>query len=343
MSSNNQSSTVSSNQLTELVRAIVQTVVSEMERPWHGDAHNLPNLAPHDNISLDSTAIKMATKLWGEQGFDVYRAKESAEGHVFLMRGNDHKRYGLWKGNDGSWKYLQTPSPGVKKWVDVPADKLAEMTGTGAVAGFASPMAFSKRKVNESEVSDSLTEYEVKDDEPLEEMTTTGAVDGYNVPSAFSGKGGSKKGVAGSAALGYTLTAAGEKEMQRKGDRLLENEQPVRKQRCSKCGHLKPTDANGYIEGWECYDCRKGGVEEVAAEKPDFYTQRKMALDKARREKNVEAVVYYTTLMQGNSSANVDFERFKGSWAYEQWVKNPVVAQKIADKKAELARYPYTI
>jgi hypothetical protein len=246
MSSNNQSSKVSSNQLTELVRLIVQTVVNEIR-------------------------------------------------------------------------------------------DIEEMSTSAAAGPVSTPMAFSKRKVKEDDAD--LKEYEV----PLKEMTTTGAVDGYNVPSAFSGKGGSKKGVAGSAALGYTLTAAGEKEMQRKGDRLLENEQPVRKQRCSKCGHLKPTDANGYIEGWECYDCRKGGVDEVAAEKPDLYTQRKMALDKAKREKNVEAYVYYTTLMQGNSSANVDFERFKGSWAYEQWIKNPTVAQQIADKQAQLTRYPYSL
>ena len=168
--------------------------------------------------------------------------------------------------------------------VPMKEDEVSEMTGTGAVAGFASPMAFSKRKVKEGKALvkgkvislkesdrklyenyvDSLmgdkqiTEQKKKE---LEEMTTTGDVSGYNVPSAFSGKGGSKKGVAGSAALGYTLTAVGQKEMERQGDRLLENEQPVRRQRCAKCKRLKPTDSHGYIEGWECYDCRKGGVE----------------------------------------------------------------------------------
>ena len=96
---------------------------------------------------------------------------------------------------------------------------------------------------------------DLNDPKVVKEMTTTGAVDGYNIPSAFSKKGGSVKGVAGSAALGYTLTAAGKKEMERSGDRLLENGNA--KQRCSKCKQLKPTDAHGYIEGWECYDCRK--------------------------------------------------------------------------------------
>jgi hypothetical protein len=99
-------------------------------------------------------------------------------------------------------------------------------------------------------------------EEKLEEMTTTGDVSGYNVPSAFARKGGSKKGVEGSAALGYTLTPAGEKEMQRVGDRLLESKQPVRRQRCAKCNNLKPTEAHGYIEGWECADCRKPKLNE---------------------------------------------------------------------------------
>ena len=57
----------------------------------------------------------------------------------------------------------------------------------------------------------------------VNEMTTTGDVSGYNVPSAFARKGGSKKGVEGSAALGYTLTSIGQQEMNRQGDRLLES------------------------------------------------------------------------------------------------------------------------
>jgi len=64
-------------------------------------------------------------------------------------------------------------------------------------------------------------------EEQIDEMTTTGAVDGYNVPGAFSKKGGSHKGVEGSAALGYTLTPQGEKEMQRKADKLLNEKQKV--------------------------------------------------------------------------------------------------------------------
>lgn len=57
----------------------------------------------------------------------------------------------------------------------------------------------------------------------LNEMTTTGDVAGYNIPGAFAKKGGSQKGIEGSAALGYTLTPNGEKEMQRRADKLIEN------------------------------------------------------------------------------------------------------------------------
>ena len=52
-------------------------------------------------------------------------------------------------------------------------------------------------------------------------MTTTdGGTPGYMIPGAFARKGGSKKGVEGSAALGYTLTPIGKKEMEKTGDRL---------------------------------------------------------------------------------------------------------------------------
>lgn len=63
----------------------------------------------------------------------------------------------------------------------------------------------------------------------LDEMTTTSGgggssagTPGYNIPGAFSRRGGSKKGIAGSAALGYTLTATGKKDMDLKADKLYE-------------------------------------------------------------------------------------------------------------------------
>jgi len=83
--------------------------------------------------------------------------------------------------------------------------KIKEETGTAAVAPVTGPKAFEK-----------------KEEDPIEEMTTTmGGTPGYNVPGAFSKKGGSKAGIAGSAALGYELTPTGKKEMQRSADKLL--------------------------------------------------------------------------------------------------------------------------
>ena len=63
----------------------------------------------------------------------------------------------------------------------------------------------------------------------ITEMTTTdGGTPGYNIPGAFSGRGGSKKGVAGSAALGYELTPQGKKDMQVKADKLYESKNKKR-------------------------------------------------------------------------------------------------------------------
>lgn len=81
--------------------------------------------------------------------------------------------------------------------------EVSEETGTAAVSPVATPFAFKKKN--------------------LAEMNTTdGGTTGYNVPGAFARKGGSVKGVAGSAALGYELTPIGKKEMNRTADKLLE-------------------------------------------------------------------------------------------------------------------------
>lgn len=85
-----------------------------------------------------------------------------------------------------------------------------EMTTTAHASPVNMPAAFSKRKVKE-------------DDAPIEEMTTTGDVGSYNIPSAFSRKGGSHKGVEGSAKLGYNLTPLGKKDMNRQSDSLNES------------------------------------------------------------------------------------------------------------------------
>ncbi len=88
----------------------------------------------------------------------------------------------------------------MKTGVDIANNvNLSEDSVTGAVAPVSTPKAFVKKTVTE---------------------TTTGDVSGYNIPAAFSTKGGSQRGVAGSAKLGYELTPIGKKEMDKRGDRL---------------------------------------------------------------------------------------------------------------------------
>ncbi|TRO56372.1 hypothetical protein E2P64_06035 [Candidatus Bathyarchaeota archaeon] len=81
-----------------------------------------------------------------------------------------------------------------------------EMTTTGAVSPIATPKAFKK---TEEEEEQQITETN----------TTDGGTSGYQIPGWLSPKGGSKKGLAGSAALGYTLTPIGKKEMNRPADK----------------------------------------------------------------------------------------------------------------------------
>lgn len=92
------------------------------------------------------------------------------------------------------------------------------------------------------------------EEEPLTEMTTTdGGTPGYMVPGAFSRKGGSKAGVAGSAALGYQLTKIGKQDMERQGDKILEGKSV--KDGTPICKHCKkPLHYAGQIE---CHKCGK--------------------------------------------------------------------------------------
>jgi len=152
----------------------------------------------------------------------VLKSKTAETGEVVYHLGKtktvELSKFIIKKGDD--WFYLeQDPETKAKKWVkmsekptsqvkmDEPIEpeepEIDEMTTTAAVAPIATPKAFKKK-------------------EEIAEMNSTdGGTPGYNVPGAFARKGGSKAGLAGSAALGYTLTAVGQKEMQRSADKLL--------------------------------------------------------------------------------------------------------------------------
>lgn len=197
--------------LEDLIRNIVKTLVKEAwDQPY--------------NHSEDGEAVNIAKKLWGNET-KFNRKKASPEGVVFQFYTADNPRSKfLWKTPQGIWKYNDQTDPKNKKWNDVEPKQpglgaddthLKEMSACAAAGPTSQPVMVNKRKIREGTAKKD-------EEEPLEEMTTTGAVDGYNVPGAFSGrKGGSVKGVAGSAKLGYTLTKTGEKDMSRKGDNLL--------------------------------------------------------------------------------------------------------------------------
>jgi len=142
----------------------------------------------------------------GEPGvrWKVSKTKRSDAGEtVYLLKKTkriDLSRFVIQRGDQ--WYYLD---PNSKKWIEMSErPPVKEMTTTAAVAPVQTPIAFKK-----------------KNEEQIEEMTTTDTgTPGYMIPGAFSRKGGSKKGIEGSAALGYTLTPIGKKEMKRTGDPL---------------------------------------------------------------------------------------------------------------------------
>ena len=85
------------------------------------------------------------------------------------------------------------------------------------------------------------------------------------------------------------------------------------------------------------------GVEEHypsgGGDKADYSDQLRMAYNKAKKDKNVEAMVYYRSL--GNTSGNASFEKFKGSWAHGEWLKKPEIAKAIADVNAHFKSQPW--
>ncbi len=98
--------------------------------------------------------------------------------------------------------------------------------------------------------------------------------------------------------------------------------------KCAKCDHEWGDDN---------LDNERDDVDE--AEKPSYGDQLKAAFKKASKERNVEAMAYYGTL--GNTSASVPFEEFKGSWAYEEWLKKPKTQQAIQKIQSEMKRFSY--
>ena len=68
--------------------------------------------------------------------------------------------------------------------------------------------------------------------------------------------------------------------------------------------------------------------------KLDYQDQIQRQLNKAKKARIAEAVVYYWQAFR--LSACASFETFKGSWAYEQWVKKNALA--IAEEEKSLRR-----
>jgi hypothetical protein len=65
----------------------------------------------------------------------------------------------------------------------------------------------------------------------------------------------------------------------------------------------------------------------------------KFIRENGRTEVSAEATVYYQRAFSHVACAS--FERFKGSWAYEQWKKKEEVKQAIEAVKKEWRGYPH--
>ncbi len=74
--------------------------------------------------------------------------------------------------------------------------------------------------------------------------------------------------------------------------------------------------------------------------KEDFYDGLNREYKAALKAKDAEKAVYYRQAMTNNTSGVASFDKqFKGSWAYDQWLKKNKEA--IAAQQAEFKRFAY--
>lgn len=72
--------------------------------------------------------------------------------------------------------------------------------------------------------------------------------------------------------------------------------------------------------------------------KPSFKEQIYLKIKQAYREKNAEKIVYYQNAYN-NSCACVDFDKFKGCWAYDSWKRDNY--SKIEEVENEFKRFNF--
>ena len=98
-------------------------------------------------------------------------------------------------------------------------------------------------------------------------------------------------------------------------------------------------------KGYKAYGTKNKGGKEVpncvpVNEKEDFGDQLNRELRNAIKTKNAEKAVYYKQALNSPTVAVAGFDKqFKGSWAYDQWLKKNSAA--IAAQEAEFKRFSY--
>ena len=73
----------------------------------------------------------------------------------------------------------------------------------------------------------------------------------------------------------------------------------------------------------------------------DFPADMERALKVSKKNGDHEQSAYYTQALKRGGSAHVGWDKFKGSWAYEQWSKKPETKELIKAIKADHDRFSY--
>jgi len=86
-------------------------------------------------------------------------------------------------------------------------------------------------------------------------------------------------------------------------------------------------------------DDKKNGV--MGEQEENYLDAMQRELKKALKAKDAEQAVYYRQALSGPDAAVASWNKFKGSWAYEQWLKKDSTKQAIDAQKTEFKRFAY--
>jgi hypothetical protein len=102
-----------------------------------------------------------------------------------------------------------------------------------------------------------------------------------------------------------------------------------------------PSDSGEYSHSPEMRVRSDEPVNDLEEEKEDMGDQMRRELRNALKAKDAEKAVYYKLALASDGVAFAGWDKFKSSWAYEQWKEKQQIQKAIQDQQQEFKRFNY--